>query len=128
MGATATIRNTGGARNSPTRTGETRPAGSLSRGSRDRRPAQTSHPLRYSRVRYWFTVGTFVTFDATPSYRIFFPWPARSATMPSSIVSVSPAAYSNGELAAPCPLHAATQLNSCDTSIRGSVLGTAFVF
>ena len=42
------------------------------------------------------------------------PWPARSATMPSSIVSVSGAAYSNGELAVPSPLHAFAQLTSCD--------------
>ena len=52
------------------------------------------------------TSGALVTCIFAPSYRIFRDWPARSATMPSSIVSVSFDAYSNGELAVPSPLHA----------------------
>ena len=44
--------------------------------------------------------------------------------MPSSIVSVSLDAYSNGELADPSPLHAFAQFASCDVVTRGNVFGT----
>jgi hypothetical protein len=44
--------------------------------------------------------------------------------MPSSIVSVSFDAYSNGELAVPSPLQASHQFFSCDTVTRAKVFGT----
>src|SRR5207237_9884848 len=45
------------------------------------------------------TLFPYTTLFRSPSYRIFRPCPVRSATIPSSIVSVSCAAYSIGELA-----------------------------
>ena len=53
------------------------------------------HSVRYSRFRKSFAAAAFVTRMFAPSYWIFFP--ACSATTPSSIVSVSRAAYSKGQ-------------------------------
>ena len=66
-----------------------------------------------------------VTRICSPSYRIFLPCPVRSATMPSSIVSVSCAAYSIGELAFASPLIALTQFISWLQGMRAKVLGTS---
>jgi hypothetical protein len=54
--------------------------------------AQRGHPARYSRVRYASAAALLVTFMCCASYTIFWPGPARSATMPRSITSVSGAA------------------------------------
>ena len=51
-------------------------------------------------------------------------WLNEFSATPRHIVSVSAAAYSNGELALFFPLQALAQLNSCETSIRSIVLGT----
>ena len=59
------------------------------------------------------------------SYSMRSPWPARSATSPSSIVSVRGAAYENGLVASPMPLQALAQFISWVSPMRGWVGGTA---
>jgi hypothetical protein len=46
-----------------------------------------SQPFRYSLVRYWLASGILVIFIPAESYSTFFP--ARSATAPKRIVSVT---------------------------------------
>src|SRR3954468_13204168 len=82
-------------------------------------PQSEDHPARGSRDRYWFADGTLVMRMFAPSYSILRP--ALSATTPSSITSVSFAAYSNGHDASVLPLAASTQFISWFSSgIRGS--------
>src|SRR5262245_30962108 len=58
------------------------------------------------RCRYWFAASSLVTRMFAPSYSSFLP--ARSETTPSSITSVSFAAYSNGLDACVWPFAAST--------------------
>src|SRR6185295_8712517 len=76
-------------------------------------------PARAARRRYSFASGTFVTRMFAPSYSILRP--ARNATTPRSITSVSFAAYSNGHEAVVLPFAASAQFISCPSfGIRGS--------
>ena len=68
--------------------------------------------------------GALVMFMLGPSYRIFLPWPARNAAMPSSIVSVSGAACEKGELELFSPFAAPTQFISCEVVTRGNDFAT----
>src|SRR5262249_42731520 len=67
-------------------------------------------PVRGVRWRKSLAAATLVTRMAAPSYSILRP--ARSATTPRSITSVSFAAYSNGEEACVAPFAALTQFIS----------------
>src|SRR5690242_8632722 len=76
-------------------------------------------PWRYFRLKKSFADATFVTRIFSPSYSIFFP--ARNATTPSNMTSVSLEAYSNGLDACVLPLQAFTQFISCSSlGIRGN--------
>ena len=67
-------------------------------------------PVRGVRWRKSLAAAMLVTRMAAPSYSILRP--ARRATTPRSITSVSFAAYSNGDEACVVPLAALTQFNS----------------